>query len=119
MLPEFEAAGATLIAVSPQTAEHVRDGAEAEKLTFEMLVDQRNEVAREWGLVFKMPDYFKEWYLKFDIDLEKFNGDASWELPMPGSFVVDREGIIRFAAADPDYTKRPEPTEILESLAGL
>ena len=101
------------------TAENVRDGAEAEKLTFEMLVDQGNKVAREWGLVFKLPDYFKEWYLKFDIDLEKFNGDASWELPMPGSFVVDRGGIIRFAAADPDYTKRPEPTEILESLSGL
>ena len=119
MLPEFEAAGVTLIAVSPQTAEHVREGAEADKLTFAMLVDQRNEVARKWGLVFKMPDYFKEWYLKFDIDLEKFNGDASWELPMPASFAVDREGIIRFAAADPDYTKRPEPTEILASLSGL
>lgn len=119
MLPEFEAAGATLIAISPQTAENVRDGAEAEKLTFEMLVDQGNKVAREWGLVFKMPDYFKEWYLKFDIDLEKYNGDTSWELPMPASFVVDRAGIIRFAAADPDYTKRPEPTEILESLSGL
>ena len=119
MLPEFEAAGATLIAVSPQTAEHVRDGAEAEKLTFEMLVDQGNKVAREWGLVFKLPDYFKEWYLKFDIDLEKYNGDTSWELPMPASFVVDRAGIIRFAAADPDYTRRPEPTEILASLSGL
>ncbi len=92
---------------------------EAERLTFEMLVDQGNKVAREWGLVFKLPDYFKELYLKFDIDLEKFNGDASWELPMPESFVVDREGIVRFAAADPDYTKRLEPTEILESLSGL
>ena len=119
MLPEFEAAGATLIAVSPQTAEHVREGAKAEKLTFDMLVDQGNEVAREWGLVFKLPDYLKEWYLKVDIDLEKFNGDASWELPVPGSFVVDRMGIIRFAAADPDYTKRPEPAELLESVRGL
>ncbi len=117
MLPEFEAAGATLIAVSPQMAEHVREGAEAEKLTFEMLVDQCNKVAREWGMVYKLPDYFKDWYLKFDIDLERYNGDASWELPMPGSFVVDRVGIVRFAGADPDYTKRPEPTEILESLS--
>ena len=119
MLPAFEAAGATLIAVSPQTAEHVREGAVAEKLTFEMLVDQGNKVAREWGLVFKLPDYFKEWYHKFDIDLEKFNGDTSWELPIPGSFVVDRMGIIRFAGADPDYTKRPEPAELLELVRGL
>jgi len=119
MLPEFEAAGTTLIAVSPQTAEHVREGAEAEKLTFDMLVDQGNDVARQWGLVFKMPVYLKEWYQKFDIDVEKFNGDASWELPMPGSFVVDRMGIIRFAGADPDHTKRPEPAELLETVRGL
>ena len=63
MLPEFEAAGTTLIAVSPQTAENVRAGVAAERLTFEMLVDQGNKVARERGLVFKLPDYFKDWYL--------------------------------------------------------
>ncbi len=84
-----------------------------------MLVDRGNEVARQFGLVYKVPDKLRELYIQFGIDLPKFNGDDSWELPMPGSFVVDKSGIIRYASADPDYTIRPEPAELVEVVKGL
>jgi peroxiredoxin len=58
-------------------------------------------------------------YRTFPLDLEKFNGDASWTLPIPARFIIDREGIIRAAEADPDYTTRPEPDDTLRALRAL
>jgi len=55
-------------------------------------------------------------YRTFPLDLEKFDGDASWTLPIPARFIIDREGIIRAAEADPDYTTRPEPDDTLRAL---
>lgn len=88
-------------------------------LTFPLLLDPGNDVAREFGLVFTLPDYLREIYLGFGIDLERFNGDASWTLPMPGRFIIDRDGIVRDAETHPDYTQRPEPTSILTALSTL
>ncbi len=56
-------------------------------------------------------------YLQFDLDIPRYNGDDSWTLPMPGRFVVDREGIIRAAEVHPDYTMRPETVAALKRLA--
>jgi peroxiredoxin len=61
----------------------------------------------------------KQLYLKFEIDLEVSNGEASWTLPVPGSYVIDTSGIIRYASADADYTRRPEPEETLAALEAL
>jgi len=68
---------------------------------------------------FVLPDYLQRTYRTFPLDLEMFNGDASWTLPMPGRFVIDRQGIIRSAEFDPDYTTRPEPADTLEALRRL
>jgi peroxiredoxin len=76
-------------------------------------------VAARYGLVFTLPDDLRRVYLGFGIDLPKANEDESWTLPMPARFVVDRDGVIRAAEADPDYTHRPEPADTLAVLRNL
>jgi len=96
-----------------------RETEEPKPLSFEMLRDFGNRTAEAYGLVFTLPDDLREIYLKFGIDLARGNGDGTWRLPVPARFVIDREGIIRAVDADPDYTRRPEPTQTVEALRGL
>lgn len=88
-------------------------------LTFDVLTDRGNRVAAKFGLRFSLPDYLRQIYGTFPLDLEKFNGDASWTLPIPARFVIDPRGIIRSAEWDPDYTTRPEPEDTLEAVRAL
>lgn len=81
-----------------------------------MLSDLHNEVARRFGIVFRLPDDLAQIYRKFNMDLAKFNGDASWELPMPARYVIDQGSVIRGATVNLDYTFRPEPAETLAIL---
>lgn len=110
-MPEFEAARATLVALSPMVERFVRQIVRKHQLVFPVLVDRGNAVAARFGLVYTLPDYLKELYLGFGNDLPKFNGDDSWTLPIPARFVIDREGIIRSADASPDYTVRSDPAK--------
>lgn len=82
-------------------------------------MDRGNETARRFGLVFTLPDDLRQLYRTFGIDLEKANGDASWTLPMPARYVVDRGGIVRAADVHPDYTRRTEPAETVAALRAL
>ena len=118
-MPEFAAAGASLVAISPQLPEHVRRIVEQHKLTFPVLSDRGNGIAGQFGLVFSLPDDLRKLYRKFGADLSKFNGDDSWTLPMPGRFIVARDGAIQGADVDPDYTVRPEPSRTAEVLRTL
>jgi peroxiredoxin len=88
-------------------------------LTFEILSDPGNEVAKRYGLKFKLPDDLKEVYLKFNIDLEKYNGDDSWTLPLPTGLIIDGDGIIRYAEINADYTVRPDPEETIAALKNM
>ncbi len=115
-LPEIEASGARLVAISPQREEYLRQIIEKNKITFDVLSDAGNAVAGQFGLRFKLPDYLKEIYQKFGIDLEASNGDDSWTLPMPARYIIGRDSIIRAADVDPDYTIRPEPSRTIEEL---
>ncbi len=81
--------------------------------------DPGNAVARSFGVAWQLPDELRRVYLELGVDLETYNGDDSWTLPMPARFVIEAEGIIRSADVHPDYTTRPEPSEILEILRGL
>jgi peroxiredoxin len=118
-LPEFEAAGATLVAVSPMVERFVRQIVRKHQLTFPVLMDRGNAVAARFGLVYTLPDYLKELYLSFGNDLPKFNGDDSWTLPMPARFVIDREGIIRSADVSPDYTVRSDPAKAVMAVKAI
>jgi len=113
---EFDRLGATLIAISPQLQTYNRELREEKKLTFEILSDPGNQVSQRYGLTFQLPADLREVYLKFDIDLPKYNGDNSWTLPLPTSLIIDRNGIIRHAAINADYTVRPNPEETVAAL---
>lgn len=104
------------MAISPQLVEYSRRTARKHQLTFDVLSDAGNKAAMQFGLVYKLPDDLRQLYLKLGADLEKYNGDDSWTLPMPGTFIIDRSSVIRHAEADPDYTIRPDPEHILEVL---
>jgi len=84
-----------------------------------MLRDHGNQVSAKYGLVFTLPEDLRAIYLKFGIDLAAGNGDGTWRLPIPARFVIDRSRTIRSAAADPDYTRRPEPAHTVEVLKRL
>ena len=99
--------------------EHNRELSRTRQLTFDILTDRGNEVAARFGLRFNLPDYLRQVYSTFPLDLEKFNGDASWSLPIPARFLIDSQGIIRAAESDPDYTTRPEPEDTLEAVRAL
>lgn len=116
---EFKALGATFLAISPQLQSFNREFREEKKLTFEILSDPGNEVAQRYGLTFKLPEDLKEIYMKFNIDLEKYNGDDSWTLPLPARLIIDQEGIIRYAAINADYTVRPDPEETIAALKNI
>ena len=114
--PEIGAAGALLAAVSPQTEKQAFFMRDQHKLTFPLLVDAHNELARSLGLVYRVPEEQQGLYRSTFVNLPFTNGDASWELPIPATFIVDRDGTILFVSASEDYTERPEPLEILAAL---
>ena len=116
ILPELARLGGTLVAISPQLPEHNRELSRTRQLTFEILTDRGNEVATTFGVRFTLPEYLRQVYRTFPLDLERFNGDASWTLPIPTRFLIDPQGIIRVAESDPDYTTRPEPEDTLEAV---
>ena len=113
------ALGAQLIAVSPVLPEVADELVKKHRLSFDLLRDPGNEVAASYGLRWQLPDDLKQLYLKFGTDLEADNGDDSWTLPMPARYIIDRDGIVRYARTDPDYTVRPDPAETLEALRAL
>jgi peroxiredoxin len=118
VLRAIHALGAELVAVSPQTPDYALSDVEKKQLTFPVLTDKGNRVARDFKLVFTLSDALRELQTHFGSVLPKFNGDESWELPMPGTFVLDRHGIVRFASVDPNWMVRVEPAVILEALRG-
>jgi peroxiredoxin len=76
-------------------------------------------VATQYGLVFPLPEELRTIYLSFGIDLERHHGNASWTLPMPATYLINREGVIHDAVVSVDYTTRPEPSETLKKLDSL
>jgi peroxiredoxin len=119
LLADIRSLGAELAAVSPELPDRSRITVEKNSLTFHVLSDAGNKVAKEFGLVFQLPTDLREFYLSLGIDLSVHNGDQSYELPLPATYVIDRGGIIRAVFADADYVKRMEPAEILAALRTL
>jgi len=113
---QIREAGAELVAISPQTIQHAFFMADQHHLRFPLLSDSHNELARQFGLVYRVPDEQQALYRRTFVNLPLANGDDSWELPIPATFVVNQDGTISSADANPDYTARPEPLEILARL---
>src|ERR1700726_370731 len=115
-LPDITARGASLVAISPQTAPNSRKSQRDNKLGFPILSDTRSEVAEAFGIRFKLPDYLVELYKSFKNDLPTFNNDPAWVLPMPARYVIGTDGIIAYSEVNPDYTQRPDPRDLLPEL---
>jgi peroxiredoxin len=118
-LPEIAARGANLVAISPQTAPNSRKSQRDNKLGFPILSDTKSEVANAFGIRFALPDYLVELYKGFGNDLPAVNNDPSWVLPMPARYVIGSDGIIAYSEVNPDYTQRPDPSELLPVLDRL
>lgn len=116
VLPEIKQAGALLVTISPQTVKQSFFMADQHRLGFPLLSDARNQVARQFGLVYRVPPEQESIYRRAFINLPLANGDESWELPIPAAYVVDRDGTLLFAYANEDDAERAEPREIVESL---
>jgi len=114
----IQESGATLVAISPQTVPQSFFMHDQHKLRFPLLSDSGNAVAREFGIVYKVPDYQQEVYKRAFVNLPHANGDDSWELPVPATFIVDRDRTVILSSASEDYTERPEPFDILSVVAG-
>jgi peroxiredoxin len=118
-LDRFRQAGAELVAISPQTPEYSASTADKLDLDYPVLSDADNHVARRFGLVFRLPEAFRRTYEVLGIDLPRYNGTRSFELPIPATYVIDQDNRIVYASADPDYTKRPDPAAVLAKLDAL
>ncbi len=116
VLPEIVHMGASLLAVSPQIVKQSFFMADQHRLGFRLLSDAGNRVAWQYGLVYRVPDEQQAIYRRSFINLPFTNGDESWELPIPATYILERDSTALYASANEDYTERPEPAEIVERL---
>jgi len=115
ILPEINALHATLVAISPQNPDNTLLTVEHKELTYPVLSDLGNQVARMYRLVWSIPEDQRS----TSANLPQHNGDEAWELPMTGTFVIAPDGMIKLASVDADWTHRLEPQVIVETLREL
>lgn len=115
-LPEFKVRGAELVAISPETPDASLSTEEKNELQFTVLSDVGAEVAEQFGLVFTLPESLRPVYEQFGIDVPAHNGDDTFQLPVPATYVIGTDGSIKYAFANPDYRQRAEPSQILAAL---
>ena len=118
-LPEIRALDATLVGISPETPDNSLTAIEKHQLEFEVLSDVGNRIARSFGLLFTVYEEMRPLYLKWGLDVPASNGDDSWELPVPATYVIGRIGVIHAAHVDKDYTRRMEPDAVVTALQEL
>jgi peroxiredoxin len=114
--PQIKTCGAGLIAISPQTVKQSYFMHDQHKLRFPLLSDAGNQVARQFGLIYRVPDFQQAVYRRAFVNLPFTNGDPSWELPIPATYILEGDGRVLFASANEDYEERPEPGDIVRFL---
>ncbi|SDP26222.1 Peroxiredoxin [Paenibacillus sp. yr247] len=120
LLPEIEKLGGQLIAVTPQSPDNSLSHKEKEELTFQVLSDSNGRVVDSYKILYEVPDYLQDVFKnKFGLDLTEFNKTDRWILPVPATFIIDKEGIVRRAHVNPDFMKRMESQEIIDQLQKL
>ncbi|SAL78854.1 AhpC/TSA family protein [Caballeronia peredens] len=116
---ELRSSGANLVAISMQTAQNSLKSQRQNKLSFPILVDEGGKTADAFGIRFRLQDDLIAAYKGFDVELPVINGEPSWTLPMPARYVIGQDGKIAYAEVSPDYTRRPDPSEIVPALRRL
>lgn len=118
-LPELQAAGATLVAISPQTPDESLSLEEKHNLGFPVLSDGDLAAINGFGLLHPVDDRTKAYYEKSGYDLVKSNGATGWQLPLPATYVIAPDRTIRFAFVNADYKLRAEPADVVEAVKAL
>ena len=118
-LANAEAANVTLVAISPNTPDISSDFAKEIEVTFPVLSDVDNVVAKQFNLVFGISDGLIELMTEQGRDLTEMNGSQNWELPIPATYVIDQSGVIQFAFVDTNHRARAEPSEVVAIAAAL
>ena len=113
---EVRALGAQIVVITPELERYTRALHKKLSLTFDILTDLHLETAEQFRLAFTLPDYLRDLYKSFGSALDKFHDEPQFRLPIPARYVIGKEGIIRAADVNTDYTIRPEPSEILKQL---
>jgi peroxiredoxin len=103
--------GALMVAIGPQTERQSDFMAGQHGLPFPVLTDPGCALAEQFGLVYSVPDYQREYYRSILVNIPFVNGDQSWRLPIPATYVIGRDGRVAFAEAHADFRVRPEPEE--------
>lgn len=116
IIPQIEQEGATLVAISPQTVKQSYFMHDQHKLKFPLLSDAGNKVARQFRLTYRVPAAQEAIYRRAFVNLPFTNGDDSWELPIPATYIIGRDSTILYASANEDYTDRPEPADVVRYL---
>ncbi|MGD0402608.1 MAG: redoxin domain-containing protein [Candidatus Acidiferrales bacterium] len=116
---EVRALGAEIIVITPELERYTRALHKKLNLNFDILTDLHLKIEEQFRLVFTLPDYLRELYKSFGSTLDRFHDESEYRLPMPARYVVDKQGMIRAADVNADYTIRPEPSETLSQLRAL
>ena len=116
VLPQLEQFGAALAGISPQTVKQSFFMHDQHKLRFPLLSDAGNKVAQQFGLAYRVPSPQEAIYRRAFVNLPFTNGDDGWELPIPATYILDRDATVLYASANEDYTERPEPADIVSIL---
>ena len=116
---EVRALGAQIVVLTPGLERYTRALHKKLNLTFDILTDLHLKIAEEFRLVFTLPDYLRELYKSFGSTLDRFHDESEYRLPMPARYIIDRQGVIRAADVNADYTIRSEPAETLKQLRTL
>ena len=123
IVPTLKELKTSLVVISPQTVHQCYLMADQHHLQFPLLSDEGNRVARQFGLIYRVPEYQQEIYQRAFVNLPFVNGDSSWELPIPAVYVLGQQdsadSSVLYASPNPDYTERPEPDHILNVLSQL
>ena len=119
LLDEIDALGATMVAISPQLEHHNNSVRQDRGLTYHVLSDPGNEIAKAYGVAFELPPDLRMFQRSLGLDLKEFNGDDSWVLPIAATFVVGQDGTIAYSAISPDPTVRPDPALAVQAVREL
>jgi len=117
--PQIEESGADLVAISPQTVKQSFFMHDQHRLRFPLLSDAGNKVARQFRLTYRVPTAQEAVFHRAFVNLPFANGDDSWELPIPATYILERDGTVLYASANEDYTERPEPADIVGALTSV
>ncbi len=115
----IRARGASLVAISMQGAADSRKSQRDNKLSFPILTDNAGELAARFGIRWTLQDYVIEFHKMFGVELPKIHNDGEWNLPMPARYVIGTDGRVEYAEVNPDYTRRPDPSDLFPVLDKL